>query len=146
MKWHTNLLQGQRGFTLIESLLSLYILTFVSTLIIMLLSTLFFQMDNATIQPLEWENFIIQSQSELREVNDWWVDNDIIHFTSTDNEHVTYSLYKNVIRRQVNGTGHEVLLQNVGMFSCNKLENGVELIVTDTNGQVLTRNIYRLGE
>lgn len=146
MKCCINFFHNQKGFTLIESLLSLYILTFVSSLIILLLSTLFFKTSVQSIQPFELENFVIQSQNEFREINDWKVEKNVIHMTTKFDEHITYSLYNKLIRRQVDNAGHEVLLQNVSTFTCSSFENGIKMTITDTNGKQFVRNIYRLGE
>lgn len=139
-------IKNQEGFTLIESLLTLYVLTFVTTLFIMLLATLLNKTDSQSIHPFELENFVIQIQSELREANDWSVDKNVIKMTTRYDEQVTYVKYSKVIRRQVAGTGHEVMLQNVYNFKCEQLNNGIKLIITDTKGKILVRNIYRLGE
>lgn len=139
-------IKNQDGFTLIESLLSLYILTFISSLFIMLLATLLFKTDDNAIHPFELENFVLQMQSEFREANEWSVDSNTIRMTTRYDEHVTYTTYNNLIRRQVGGVGHEVLLQNVSAVRFEKLDNGIKLIITDTLGETHIRNIYRLGE
>lgn len=139
-------MKNQKGFTLIESLLSLYILTFVTTLSIMILSSLFFHVNSQMIPSFELENFVIQTQNEFREANEWSVDKDTVRITSRYDEHITYSYYNNKIRRQVEGSGQEVLLQNVNTFTCEKLENGIKFIISDKNRKMYIRNIYRLGE
>lgn len=139
-------IKNQDGFTLIESLLSLYILTFVSSLFIMLLATLLFKTDDNAIHPFELENFVIQMQSEFREANEWSVDSNTVRMTTRYEERVTYTMYNKLIRRQVGGAGHEVVLQNVSAVHFEKLDNGIKLIITDTLGEIHIRNIYRLGE
>lgn len=146
MKLHNKHIQCQRGFTLIESLLTLYILTIITTLIIMLLSTLSFKTNNQAIHSFELENFVIQLQNELREANEWSVDSSSIQITSRYDKQITYATYKKMIRRQMNATGQEVMLYNVQNFNCIQLDDGIKLIITDTNGEEFVRNIYRLGE
>lgn len=146
MKLLFKIIRNQKGFTLIESLLSLYILSFISILLIMLLSTLLFQTNSKKLHPFELENFVIQAQSELREANEWGVNNNVIFMTSRHDEHITYSTYNELIRRQVEGRGHEVLLQNVSSFSCEEFDNGIKLNITDINGNKFIRYIYRMGE
>lgn len=146
MKSGIKVTRNEEGFTLIESLFSLYILTFVTTLFIMLLSTLFFKHNEQAIHPFELENAIIQIQNEYREANEWSVDKNSVQMTTRYDELVTYSLYNNLIRRQVSGRGHEVLLQNVSILKCEQLDNGVKFIIIDLKGKVFVRNIFRLGE
>lgn len=146
MKSGIKVTRNEEGFTLIESLFSLYILTFVTTLFIMLLSTLFFKHNEQAIHPFELENAIIQIQNEYREANEWSVDKNSVQMTTRYDELVTYSLYNNLIRRQVAGRGHEVLLQNVSTLKCEQLDNGVKFIIIDLKGKIFVRNIFRLGE
>jgi competence protein ComGF len=143
--WISNHLRNKQGFTLIEALLALFIFMIISTLFTLILSHLIPNRNQQGIHAFEWENFIEQAKVEIREANEYHVDSNIIYFTLQNGTTSTFSKYKNLIRRQVDGTGHEVLVQQVSDFSCKEIANGIEVTVTDVNGKIHRRIITVIG-
>lgn len=140
------LLNNEKGFTLVESLLSLLIFMIISAMLAMILSVLLSRVYEQSIHPFEWENFIKQAQMDLREAENWKVEEDKILFTMIDGGVASYEIYKALLRRQVAGTGHEVLLQNVSQMKCEVIVDGVEIHVTDTSGNVFKRKLIDIAD
>lgn len=136
---------SEKGFTLLESLLSLFIFMIISTFLVMFLSTMFHHVYKQNVHPFEWENFMRQAQMELRKSTNWRAEGNVLSFTMSDGRTATYGKYQNLIRKQVGGLGHEVLLQNIASFTCVPIPNGVQFNITDTRGKSYERIITYIG-
>lgn len=55
---------------------------------------------------------------------------------------VVFEKYENSLRRRVNYSGHEILLQNVSEASFTIVKNKVQITVKDENGKVYWGEIY----
>lgn len=132
---------NEGGFTLIEMLFAFTIfLTIVS--FFPLITRIILQDDDieSRIQRMEWEVFISQIKKEIRTSNKITVANQKL-FLEKDGQVITYEKYGTNIRRRVNNTGHEILIQNVSFFKFEKIINGVYVSVTDKFGQEYIENI-----
>ncbi len=92
----------------------------------------------------EWELFIIQLRNEMQISQGWHLSGTTLQYSAvgSNDSMVSISKYNDKIRRQVNGQGHEVLLQNVksAIFS---IEGGkVYIHVTFSNGEQEGASIY----
>lgn len=68
---------------------------------------------------------------------DFAIENQTISLTAIDGTNVTYEKYNDIIRRQVDGTGHEVFIQkNIKDLSFEKISYGVKAIITTTDGAI----------
>ncbi len=112
----------------------------------MFLSTVFFRVYNQSIHPFEWENFIKQTQMDLRESISWEVKDGQFVFTMEDGRVATYGKYQKLLRKQVAGLGHEVLLQNVYRVECEAIPDGVQFQITDMSGKIFNRKIIDIGK
>ncbi|MBC1383688.1 competence type IV pilus minor pilin ComGF [Listeria innocua] len=123
------------AFTLLETILSITIVLSISSLI-----PLFFECYHKTIQlsnldqTSEWQLFLIQTRLELEKATDIQVTSEKLSFKVNDNL-VTYSKYNNILRRQVNGKGHEPLLHKVTNWQITNEENQLILKVTFSNNK-----------
>lgn len=113
MKNKLNVLSNSYGFTVMEAILVMFILS-----IIMMIFPLLFQTIIAITQSLqvaedyEWNLFLIDLCHELQNVDEVVVFQERIHLLR-ENMLVTYERYGETIRRRVNNSGHEVVLQQV---------------------------------
>lgn len=113
MKNKLNVLSNSYGFTVMEAILVMFILS-----IIMMIFPLLFQTIIAITQSLqvaedyEWNLFLIDLRHELQNVDEVVVFQERIHLLR-ENMLVTYERYGETIRRRVNNSGHEVVLQQV---------------------------------
>ena len=62
---------------------------------------------------------------------------------STDT--VLYEKYESSLRRRVNSTGHEIVLQNVAAYSFSLIKNAVKLTVKDLRGKEYSVTAYFYG-
>ncbi|EKE9667826.1 competence protein ComGF [Listeria innocua] len=126
------------AFTLLETILSITIVLSISSLI-----PLFFECYHKTIQlsnldqTSEWQLFLVQTRLELEKATNIQVNPEKLSFKVNDNL-ITYSKYNNILRRQVNGKGHEPLLQKVTNWQITNEENQLILKVTFSNNKFYT--------
>ncbi|MBC2112997.1 competence protein ComGF [Listeria innocua] len=126
------------AFTLLETILSITIVLSISSLI-----PLFFECYHKTIQlsnldqTSEWQLFLVQTRLELEKATNIQVNPEKLSFKVNDNL-VTYSKYNNILRRQVNGKGHEPLLHKVTNWQITNEENQLILKVTFSNNKFYT--------
>lgn len=85
------------------------------------------------IQEMEWEIFCSQIKKEIRmSTRAEVISNRLI--LAQDSDTILYEKYGNNLRRRVNFTGHEIVLQNVSEFTFTLLNNAVKITVNDTWG------------
>ncbi|WP_375379035.1 competence type IV pilus minor pilin ComGF [Listeria swaminathanii] len=136
---------GSSAFTLLETILSITIILSISSLI-----PLFFECYNKTIQlsnidqTTEWQLFLIQTRLELEKASNIQVDGNTLSFNNGKDQ-ITYSKYRDLIRRQVNGKGHEPLLTQVKDYQLTKKERQLDLQVQDANERIYT-SVFPLPE
>ncbi|WP_221769058.1 competence type IV pilus minor pilin ComGF [Listeria marthii] len=136
---------GSSAFTLLETILSITIILSISSLI-----PLFFECYNKTIQlsnidqTTEWQLFLIQTRLELEKASNIQVNDNTLSFTN-GNDLITYSKYNDLIRRQVNGRGHEPLLTKIKDYQLTKKEHQLHLKVQDFQAKTYT-SVFPLPE
>jgi competence protein ComGF len=126
---------NEKAFTLIEVLIALSIfttITFFMTPVFQLI--LDYKDTQATIQGMEWEVFSSQIKKEIRLSSRAEVVSNRLILTK-DIETIQYEKYGSNIRRRVNTTGHEIILQNVSDYSFTLVDNAVKVTVTDLWGK-----------
>lgn len=98
---------------------------------------------HAQIQAMEWEVFCSQIKKEIRlSTRAQVIANRLI--LTKDTETIQYEKYGSNLRRRVNSTGHEILLQNVSQYSFTLLNNAVKVNVTDLWGKEYSVVVYSL--
>jgi competence protein ComGF len=137
---------NEKAFTLLEVLFAFSIFT-----IIIFFMTPVFQIilnnkdSHAQIQAMEWEVFCSQIKKEIRlSTRAQVIANRLI--LTKDTETIQYEKYGSNLRRRVNSTGHEILLQNVSQYSFTLLNNAVKVHVTDLWGKEYSVVVYSLVE
>lgn len=133
---------SNQGFTLVETLFALSVFS----VIVFFLSPLFQIMLrdddlNANLQQMEWDVFCSEIKFELHSSTSIISTGDHLVFTTSLGT-VTFEKYNDSLRRQVNGTGHEILLQNVDKVSFSKIKNAILVSVTDTTGKDYSVTVY----
>ena len=93
------------------------------------------------IQDLQWQVFCSQVKKEIRMSTKVQVLNGSLILTE-DAGTAIFEKYENSLRRRVNETGHEILLQNVSNASFELLGNAVKITIKDLNQKVYTVVAY----
>ena len=135
---------NERAFTLIEVLIAFSIFStiifFMAPIFQIILNT---KANDAKLQVMEWEVFCSQIKKEIRLASSVNVISDRL-ILNMDTETVQYERYGSNLRRRVNSTGHEIILQNVSQFSFTIMNNTVKLTVTDSWGKEYSVTCYPL--
>jgi competence protein ComGF len=127
---------NEKAFTLIEVLIAFSIFTTIIFFMTPVFQIILSNKDTeATFQAMEWEVFSSQIKKEIRQSTRAEVISGRLILTKDTAETIQYEKYGTNIRRRVNSTGHEIILQNVSQYSFNILNNAVKANVTDLWGK-----------
>ncbi|WP_050180833.1 competence type IV pilus minor pilin ComGF [Domibacillus robiginosus] len=132
MWWNSN------GFTLIESLIVLMIFSAYAVSVPLLYDGAYRVIESGKAEKnTEWEIFVIQLRNEMHRASNWKTSEKTLTYSAegSSDELVTISQYYDKIRRQVNGLGHEVLLQHVETASFSTKGGKVYIHVTFSNNE-----------
>lgn len=128
------LIKNEQAFTLLEALFAFSIFT---TIIFFLTPVLQLLLNNSDsherLQEMEWQVFCSQIKKEIRVSSKAEVLSGKLVLTN-NNETIYFEKYNNTLRRRVNSTGHEIILQNVSIVSFNREGQAVRINVTDKWG------------
>lgn len=126
--------RNEQGFTLVEMLIALMAFSMImSFLPLGIKSVLSHKVIDQGIQRMEWEVFYSQMKKEIRLATEITVLEDKL-LLKRNTDTILYEKYESNLRRRVNYTGHEILLQNVASVQFKKLSTGFDITVTDLNG------------
>jgi competence protein ComGF len=119
------------GFTLAEALLGLAAFCILAALL-PLSFQVFSKVDqgNSRLQTMQWEVFSSQIKKEIRmsqKINPQ--DNRL--FLTRESESILYEKFGTNVRRRVNLTGNEILLQNVKTIQFESIKNGITIKAVD---------------
>ncbi|SMQ82844.1 competence protein ComGF [Bacillus sp. OV166] len=126
---------NEKAFTLIEVLIAFSIFTTIIFFMTPVFQIILTNKDTeASLQAMEWEVFSSQIKKEIRQSTSAEVISGRLILTK-DTETIQYEKYGTNLRRRVNSTGHEIILQNVSQYSFTIINNAVKTIVTDLWGK-----------
>lgn len=133
--------QNEAGFTLVEMLVAfMAFCMLVSFLPLGLRTVLRDDHMERRAQRLEWEVFYSQIKKEARLASKISIQPDKLILEKTG-ETIIYEKYGSNIRRRVNYTGHEILLQNITTLQFARVTEGYSIAVTATDGNKYSANI-----
>ncbi|MCA1031716.1 prepilin-type N-terminal cleavage/methylation domain-containing protein [Bacillus timonensis] len=134
-----------KGFTLIETLVSMACLVVVLTLITPFLKIIFLESSlKHQVNRMEWEIFLQQAKMEIRESTSVTIANNKLYFYQ-QNQVISYEKYGDKIRRRVNGSGHEIILQEINSVTFHPLQNGIEIRVVDIYDITKSAKVYAIA-
>ncbi|MFD1705393.1 competence type IV pilus minor pilin ComGF [Siminovitchia sediminis] len=108
---------NRSGFTLLETIFSIFIVSVILSLL-PLLYYWFFSIDRALSVEgdFEWNTFLIQLRKELETADTIFLRPERMYLTK-NHSIIKYERFQRNIRRQVDDKGQEIVLQNVRRFS-----------------------------
>jgi competence protein ComGF len=132
----------EKGFTLIEALLSFSLFCMIS-LSIPLMMKGFSTIKNDLVPPryYEWNLFYESVRNEIRKADAIEIMPQHISFV-VDGETILYEKYNQSIRRRVNNRGHEIVLQAVDQFTFASIHEGVHLDLEFEGGEKVEGNFF----
>jgi competence protein ComGF len=127
--------RNEHAFTLLEVMFALTIFTTIVFFLAPVFQMMFKNIHSeARLQSMEWEVFGSQVKKEIRMSSRADVVSGRLVLIK-NNESIFYEKYQSNLRRRVNSTGHEIILQNVFEVSFVKLNNSIIISVIDIWGK-----------
>lgn len=123
------------------SLLSLLLALSIFSLTLPFLSTLVININYQTnYNSLSMHHFFFIVREQLLHSRSYDVKNNKIYLQQLD-DLITIEHYGSMIRRQVDGTGHEIFLRNVKDAIFQKLPYGIHVKITLTGGETYEKSL-----
>lgn len=145
MQVHCRSTKDKNGYTLVESIIALSVI-FVTAFVIALLLT-HLQKHPQSVQSEEAALFFSMIGKEIREATTVEVKNNALFITLSTGEVISFTRYHSLIRKQVNGLGHEVWVQNIQEMKVEEIEGSfVKVTLTDKDGKQTRRGFRRIGD
>ncbi|OMP67689.1 competence type IV pilus minor pilin ComGF [Domibacillus epiphyticus] len=105
--------QSNRGFTLIEALIALIVFLACAASFPLLYDAAYRAIETSKAEKnMEWEIFVVQLRNEMQMSKNWHVSGGKLYYGEAD-ALTSISQYQDKLRRQINGRGHEVMLQHI---------------------------------
>lgn len=123
--------KNEQGVTFISMLLTLFIIIITMPIIIHFLNY---------VHPLHHEEelsaqqFFVFIRNDIIMAQHVYSQNNKIYFQLSSEETAVIEQYKDIVRRQVNGRGHETYIRNVDTFTVEQLKDTVKIILTNKEG------------
>ncbi|WP_338777121.1 competence type IV pilus minor pilin ComGF [Metabacillus sp. FJAT-52054] len=131
-----------RGFSFLNMLLSLGVFSLIVTSLFPLISFFYTSMEGyRDISNLEWEFFSEQAILELKGAESPVISGETLTFANRLGQKVSYQRYGTYIRRQVNQTGNEIVLQKVDKAEIQVIKNRIIIHVISKVGKSRTLSI-----
>lgn len=131
------------GHSLIEAIIALGVLLVLASLIPLLLFPI--QRHPPSILLEETALFFSMLGKEVREGKSIEVRNNGLYITQTAGDELSFTKYHSLIRKQVNGLGHEVWVQNVqDMVVTYTSDKFIKITLRDAQGKEFIRVFRRL--
>jgi competence protein ComGF len=138
----------RNGFTLLETIFCFAISLILLGSFPLLLSVIETESSYDTFTQAEWDTFIAQTSIELREAEEVSIYKSLLQLSPSDqNIVVQYEKYGHLVRRRVNGLGHEITLRNIHSLSFSAHSPKIITIAVESlNGKVYEAVIPLYGE
>lgn len=132
--------KSEAGFTFLELMFGLA----TTMIIIMFVPSLFrLVLVEKTVQPYELEVFYQQLGADIREAQSITTNGRQFILDMPNGSQVLVEQYQDVIRRRVNMSGHEVMLQHVQSVMFTIENHGVVIKITDRDGLIHQRRFSK---
>lgn len=129
--------QNTKGFTLIELLISMQITILSGLILFMIVPHIALTTTYHSFQVYQFFGLLEREIQTSTAVN---VTNEKLELTTMSGDRVTIEKYKQSIRRRVNNSGHEVLLQNVREFNVFR-SDAIHIVILSEAGEVFEDEI-----
>ena len=125
-------MKSEKGFTLVEMLVSfglfLIIVSFFPIIIPLAKQT---YNPDFSMNEMEWEIFVNQLAMEYREAKEVRIHATTLTLKMENNQVITYERYEDKIRRRVDESGHEVVLQHIKNIMYEQQKERLLIRLTD---------------
>ncbi|WP_404453004.1 ComGF family competence protein [Virgibacillus necropolis] len=129
----SDILVKQKGFTLLSTLLTIAILFITVPFLEYITKSLSYTTNYTDLSANQLFHFM---RDDLIRSTDYTIGNQVVSLKAIDGTTVTYEKYEDIIRRQVDSTGHEVVIRNVKSLSFEEISYGIKTIIITMDGAV----------
>nr|WP_274855758.1 competence type IV pilus minor pilin ComGF [Bacillus methanolicus] len=137
---------NNKGYTMLEMLFAFSIFCLIVSFVPIFFKIVIHEESlNRRLAMMEWEVFVSQVKKEIRMSDRLQISGSKL-FLEKDGKLILYEMYGENLRRRVDFLGHEILLQQVQSIHFQKLQNGVQITVTDKGGTEKTTAILSFIE
>lgn len=124
----------ERGFTLIEVILTLFFLSLIVTFVPLIVSMNPELQSINSVKEKEVLLFFNQLAMEIREAEQVTIDGKTLQLLKPNGQMITIEQYNEHLRRRVNMKGHDLFLQNIADVAYEYARNGVFVTITNAQG------------
>lgn len=130
---------SEHGFTLLSNLLAIFIIGLILPFII----NLYQATGNSPsyTKEISIQQFFQFLRDDLANSESYDVENERLILTLYDGTPTTIEKYKDLIRRQVEGKGHEIYLRDIKSVLFEKLTYGIKTTITSFEGDKYVKHI-----
>lgn len=131
--------QSNKGFTFVSMLFALMVISMTLPLLTAFLKSISF---SASYDLTSVQHFFYFLRNDLLKAVSFFVNNNNqLYFELNTGEIVIIEQYGSLIRKQVDGKGHEVYLRDVKNFSLKDLSYGIKVTVETIQGDAYEKTI-----
>lgn len=134
---------NEHGFTLIEMLISFSILSFLLLITPTIWTYLNYQPQTERFSVHQFFHVITDEVQLYQVLGD---SHDSLSLQTIDQKHILISKYKDTIRRQVNRTGHEVLMRDVQSFEVKYFDHYLVIKLRLKSGNLYEKVITKFNK
>lgn len=131
------------GYFLLETILAFSLLLLIISIIPLLVNSLP-KSNEWSIHQLEIQLFFQQLAFEIRETDEFGVEDGKLILYKKRGEEVTIEKYQDKVRRRVFGEGNEIMLQTISNIEFQLVNNGIYVRIIDKNGDVIEQRISKV--
>lgn len=129
---------NEKGFTMVDALYGFTIFLLIMSLIPLTMNHIIQSSEtDKIIAKMEWNIFVQQLKKEVRLSEGIEIANGKL-IVRKNQQQISYEKYGSNIRRRVNGTGHEIVLQNVGDVTYEEQRKSMVIRMIDTRDETHT--------
>jgi len=125
----------QKGFTLIETVLTFFYFILLVSFFPVLVTSLFEPVRTTSMEPIEVQLFFHELYTDLSIASNVSITRNGFIFDTPYQQRVSYDMYHHLIRRQVQGKGHDVRLQHVSSMDIKQTAYYLTVKVTGKDGE-----------
>jgi competence protein ComGF len=130
--------KNEHGFTFYSLLFTLAVIIMCIPLYGAIIKTI---KDNSYYDEISIQQVFYFIQQDVIQAINYHVEDKKIYLTLIDGDTVTIEQYGDVVRRQVDGKGHEIYLRDIQDFHVRSLDYGFKLSITSFEGEHYEKTI-----
>lgn len=131
-------LMNEKGMSLVTTLLAVVIIVVALPLLSFVLNKL---TEPKLYEDIKFEQFFHFIRDDALRSNDVRAVKNTLIFDVRNGDTATLSMYKDNIRRQVGGVGHEIYLRDVKLFEVTQQTYSIDVKIKSTTGGVYAKTI-----